>query len=309
MRHIVLFFLLVGTLSINADQKKPQKLQVLSSIKPIHLIVIELVGDSADAHLLIPENSSPHHYSYKPSDITKIKKASLIFRIDEHLESIISPILEKYSTNDKLISLADSKEVHLFPLTSTHSHDHKKGQAMDLHIWTSPENTMAMANSISRHLIEKDRSNAKAYKNNLKQFKHKVLGQIKSARITLLPVKNKPSIIFNDNWEYFRHFFELKPPFVINKQEGQLGNIKTILNVRKKIVNNQVSCVFSDPSINQARVNTITEGKKINTATIFILASNTPIKKGAYFKWFDSITTSIKNCLTVTSHENAIKPN
>lgn len=303
MRLIVLFFLLAGTLSVNASQLYSEKLQVLSTIKPIHLIVVELIGDKASAKQLIPDNSSPHDYSFKPSDLRKIKKASLIFRIDEDFESNISPTLENNSSKDILVSLADAKEIHLLSLSGEHAHDHghskKEVGNIDLHIWTSPANTIAIANIIALHLIKRDKVNAEVYTNNFKNFKMKILSTTEHIKSELLPFKNTPYAVFNDSWRYFRAFFELQEPTVINKHEGQSGNIRSIIKIRKKIASSDISCIFSDPSVNPARLNTITENQQINTAVIDILATNTPPTIGAYFTWIDTMRVNIKSCLTI----------
>lgn len=300
MRLIVLFFLLAGTLSVNASQLYSKKLQVLSTIKPIHLIVVELMGDKASAKQLIPDNSSPHDYSFKPSDLRKIKKASLIFRIDEDFESNISPTLENNSSKDKLVSLADAKEIHLLSLKGEHVHNHSKTDAggIDLHIWTSPTNTIAIANTIVLHLIKQDKENTEIYTHNFEKFKVKMLSTTERIKSELLPFKDTPYAVFNDSWRYFRDFFGLQEPIVINKHEGQSGNIRSIIKMRKKILSNEISCIFSDPSVNPARLNTITENKQINTAVIDILVNNTPATVGAYFTWIETMSISIKDCLT-----------
>ena len=98
MTRIVLFFLLTGIFDVQAS---PEKLNVLSSIKPVQLIVSAIGGDKIIARQLIPDYVSVHDYSFKLSDIKTIKNADVVFRIDEHLESIVSPLLEQYLPAEK----------------------------------------------------------------------------------------------------------------------------------------------------------------------------------------------------------------
>ena len=301
MRCIVLFFLFAGTFNITAIETNPEKIKILSTIKPIHLIVVALTDRKADPDQLIPDFSSPHHYSFRPSDIRKIKKASLIFRIDEHFESAINPALSSYSKPNRLISLAEEGDLQLLPMKEGHSHGHE-GEDFDMHIWTSPQNIIVMANTIASYLIKYDKLNAQTYTKNLEDFTSNVLSHSHKINLELQPFRNKPYAIFNNTWNYFAHTYKLREPILINTQEGQSANIKSILSIRKRIKTKEVGCVFSDPSMNKARLNVITEELTVNSAQIDILASNIIVKKDAYFSWITSMSKKIKQCLSYSNN-------
>lgn len=306
MRYIVPFFLLLfiltDTLSLNAVPLNTQKLNVLSTIKPIHMMVVELADTGVEATQLVPDNASPHDYSFKPSDISKIKNASLIFRIDEHFEAILSPVLEAHSSSNKLISLAESEGIKLLTFKDGEGHKHgdkhSGSENSDFHIWTSPQNAMVMAKTIAMHLIELDPSNKQLYEKNLKVFLSKMLVEIDQEKVKLEALKDKSYVVFNDSWRYFKDYYELKDPIVINRQEGQSGNIRAILKIRKKIASEKISCLFSDSSVNPARIETITEKQTIKSTQLDILAKEIPVKKGSYFKWLKTFNGNIVNCLS-----------
>ena len=98
MRRIVLYFAVLGILSvfISAASAEPYKtkIKVLSSIKPIQSIVLAIAGGHVDSAQLIPDYASPHAYAFKPSDMRKIKKADIIFRIDDHFEVMLNQLFE-----------------------------------------------------------------------------------------------------------------------------------------------------------------------------------------------------------------------
>lgn len=301
MRLIVLFFLLTGTLSINAAVLKTKKLKVLSTIKPIHLLVMELAGNKIEAMQLIPDNASPHEYSFKPSDISKIKKASLIFRIDEHFESILGPVLENYSSTNELISLADSENITLLSIKSGEGHKHKgehlNTKNTDFHIWTSPRNVMAMANAIAAHLMRLDVSNKQFYEKNLETFIAKIQIEIQHTKEILQAYKREPYLVFNNTWRYYKNYYGLQDPIVINRQEGQSGNIRAILKIRNKIKTKNIHCIFADSSVNRAKIETIIEGHNIKNVELDVLAKTIPLESGAYFKWLSLLNRNIVNCL------------
>jgi zinc transport system substrate-binding protein len=139
MRGIVLFFLLSGMLTacgnnsgdkesveniaenktetktVTEKTKVSEPLHIVTTIKPLQSIVLAILGDQLEDHVssfqLIPDYSSPHNASFKPSDIRKVSQADIIFRIDEHMEVMLNPLLEKHK--DKLISLAEVEGIAL----------------------------------------------------------------------------------------------------------------------------------------------------------------------------------------------------
>ena len=166
--------------SIDKNKTKVEvRLHVISSIKPIQAIVLAIAGDYVQSEQLIPDYSSPHNYSFKPSDIRKVKSADVIFRIDEHMESQLNAIFENIESSTKLISLAEAKGLKLLESGDSH-HEHEsdandkqesdKYENIDFHIWTSPRNATIIAGRVTKTLSELDTKNAKNYQQNLKKF-------------------------------------------------------------------------------------------------------------------------------------------
>jgi zinc transport system substrate-binding protein len=56
-------------------------LQLLSSIKPVQLIVAAIAGDRAQVDVLLPATTSPHLYQLRPSDRQALSDADKVFWI------------------------------------------------------------------------------------------------------------------------------------------------------------------------------------------------------------------------------------
>ena len=67
-----------------------EKINVVASIKPLQLVMHELLGDQADVKVLLPAGASPHHYSLKPSEIRSLNQADLIVWVGEDLEQFLA---------------------------------------------------------------------------------------------------------------------------------------------------------------------------------------------------------------------------
>ena len=82
---IITIILLNFTLIANTKEKK-----IVTTIKPIHSILLNIVD--SDVELLLNNNSSPHDFKLKPSDMKKITDSDVLIYIDESIESFIEKI-------------------------------------------------------------------------------------------------------------------------------------------------------------------------------------------------------------------------
>ncbi len=309
VRHIALLLVMIGLLTTACvDHKSASgKIKVVSTIKPINSNVVAIAGDKVDAVQLIPDFASPHSYSIKPSDIRKIKKADIIFRIDENMEVMLQPVLALREAHTRFVSLADEAWMKLLPFSREQSNENPKEKGMsahahehgniDLHIWTSPDNSIAMATLIAQTLIAADSANKGHYENNLQMFVKAVRLATKNIQHLLEPVKNSPYLVFHNSWQYFSHYFGLKAPVIFSLQQSISADVKSIKEARKRIVEEGITCVFSEPGVRAARVNILIEGLGINTAEIDVLQSKFTVNKSTYVHWLIAMANDVKGCL------------
>ena len=63
--------------------------KIITTIKPLHSLVQSVLGDTAEAGLLITGSGSPHNYNLKPSQVKAMREAEVIFYIDEDFETFL----------------------------------------------------------------------------------------------------------------------------------------------------------------------------------------------------------------------------
>ena len=287
-----------GSDSIDKNKTKVEaRLQVISSIKPIQMIVLAIAGDYVQSEQLIPDYASPHNYSFKPSDIRKVKKADVVFRIDEHMETQLNSVFASLASKTKLISLSEVNGLKLLESNHTdHEDENENHENIDFHIWTSPRNALILATVVTEALSELDPNNAKKYQNNFKAFSE--LLKLESDKISAKLVKYHSSayIVFHNSWQYFANEFGLQKPIVVDMHEGISGGAKTVSEIRQKINKDNIRCVFYDDSISEARLKLLT--KKVNTAKIDVLANDVELNQSAYINWLEQLTEQVETCLS-----------
>lgn len=116
------------------QNNRAHKIHVLSTIKPIAIIVAAIAGEAGryvEQEQLIPDYASPHFFTLKPSSIRKLKQADLIFRIGDNMEIMLAPVFDRLDDKSRLVSLAQQAKIHLLPLPAGHMHHHPGHTAHD----------------------------------------------------------------------------------------------------------------------------------------------------------------------------------
>lgn len=103
--------------------------QVVTSIKPVSMIVTAIGGDEVKVEQLVNNQASPHDYVMRPSDLRKLDQADLVVWVGESLETF----LEK-----PLANLSSKKDIEWMALSGTYlrefgeeGHDHDEHEGHD----------------------------------------------------------------------------------------------------------------------------------------------------------------------------------
>ena len=289
-----------GEKGVELNPDKPQQLEIVTTIKPIQAIVAAIVNDNVDSFQLIPDYASPHDYSFKPSDISRVKNANIIFRIDEHMEVMLNPVFENLNAKTRLVSLAEEGDIKLLPVTkaskAVKDDQHNHGN-IDFHIWTSPKNALVMAKSIAKTLVELDPINASSYQQNLDSFSQQLDQVTSELSKALVKAQHKQYIVFHDSWQYFATEFQLQEPVVVNLHEGLTPGVKSVSEIRQKIEADHIGCIFYDQDVAPAQLALLSDKQSVKTIEIDVLARKLEVNKDTYLNWLQNMGQQISACL------------
>ena len=301
------------------------ELQVVTSIKPVHSLASAVMEGVNTPHLLMRGFASPHTFSLRPSDADRLESADVIFLIDESLERSLAGAIESIAEKALVVELAQSRGLNRKPFRETglfedesdadhgHGHDeeseshdehadddhadHDHG-AFDPHVWLDPVNTRAMVQAIADTLAQADPLNADRYVSNADQFNRR-LEQL-TAQITaeVSSVRDKPFIVFHDAYRYFEERFELTFTGSVVVSPEHPPSAKILRQLRDKIRESGVACVFDEPQFSNRIVSVIVEGTSARTGTIDPLGADIEAGPELYFTLLHNIATSFKDCLS-----------
>ena len=256
----------------------------------------------------MPDGTSPHTYSLKPSDLAKIKTAELIIWVGEDLETFMPTVLKNIDKN-KQIELMDIPTIKSLLRTSTNNHDQQKTHThnndsdhdhhgeYDEHIWLSPKIANEIAQAVHDKLISIYPDKKDIFDENLNEFTVKLAETEQNIAKKLINVQNSGYFVFHDAYGYFESQFGLKNlgSFTINPtvQPG----VQTVYAIKRELKEHQAVCVFREPQFSPAVIEKIVNGTDVRIGELNPLGTDITLSKNAYSQFLLKLTQQLLDCL------------
>ncbi len=312
---IIILMVVYCGYSINANAQSPQ---VVVTIKPLHALVAEIMGDTGEPLLLIDQDSA-HDVRLKPSQMRALQKADMLFYIDENFESFLKRTTKSLPEKVTQIALMQQKQVTLYPYREGaiwESHNHNESdhadehedeheehddahdeEGDDPHIWLDIENSRVMVDVIAAQLSLRYPQHKAVYRKN---------AAVLSARLTALGGKLKqkmahlPSadfIVFHDAYQYLEHYLGIKASGAITLMPNDGASPKRLREIRHVITQRNISCIFTEPYMSPRLMQSVTEGFTVRHTKLDPLGSEMPAGVGMYDSLMEGLVQSIYGCL------------
>ena len=295
--------------------------QVVATIAPVHSLTASVMAGVATPRLLVPPAASPHNYTLKPSDARALGQAQLIVWVGEEIEPFMEKPLEALGKKARVLELSKLKVITLLPareggVWESHGPDAKKNghsdkkeasgkkaethkeHEKDLHLWLSPANAQEIARALALALAEIDPANAPAYGANLEKLLARLGALDAELRESLKPAAGKPYIVFHDAYQYFERHYGLSPAGAISVTSAHEPGAKRLYEIRKRITDAKVACVFREPQFSSRLVETVVRGTPAKVGVLDPDGGATiPPGPEAYFRLMRGLAASLRDCL------------
>jgi zinc transport system substrate-binding protein len=306
----------------SAGAASAEDLAVVATIKPIHALVAKVMGEAGEPTLLVKGAASPHTYSLKPSDAKALNNARLVFRVSGEIEPFTRKIVESLPKTVTVVTLADAPGLTLLDQRKgdtfeahrhdDHDHDHDhghghddedhgtadgKGPVRDGHVWLDPRNGVAIVREIARALSEAAPSQAAKFEANAAAAITEIESTSREIADELAPVKDKPFVVFHDAYQYFESRFGLAAAGSITVSPDVQPSAKRLGEIRRKIKDLNVTCVFAEPQFKSKLVATVVEGTGAKSGTLDPEGASVEPGPGAYVTLLHNLGRDLKQCL------------
>lgn len=222
MRYLLLLFCLLLNVA-RAD------LSVVTSIPALYQITAAIMQGAGSPQLLIKDEHSAHHFSFKPSHFRTLQQADLVIWVDRHFEAGFQRLPETLP--------AQTHQLEILPAMGM--------QSQDGHIWYSPKLLIAMSHHIADKLTELDADNQAIYNQNRIVFEQQI--NLWRQGIESLLSQDTPAFLLDHNFlQHFEDAFGITPVAVINDSHGHHRGIKALQQIEKLLKDQPVNCLISN---------------------------------------------------------------
>ena len=173
---------------------------------------------------------------------------------------------------------------------------HESG-AFDMHLWLDPVNAGMMVSAIADALSRTDPVNAGAYAANARALLGRLEELTMQIAAEVAPVRNKPFIVFHDAYRHFEDRFGLTAAGSIVVSPGRSPGVRRISDLRDKIRELGVTCVFAEPQFEPRLVDVLIEGTPARPGTVDPLGATIESGPDLYFTLLHDMAASFNACL------------
>ncbi|MGR5141568.1 zinc ABC transporter substrate-binding protein ZnuA [Photobacterium sp. DNB23_23_1] len=295
-----------------------QDLKVVSTVKPITMIVQELTQGVTSTETLLPAGASPHDYALRPSDARKLNDADLVIWVGPELERFLTKILED---KENVLTLTEQDSIHFRHYGEAHDehaghdhddhghddhaghdhddHDHHghSHDGIDPHLWLGPEQAVQAAQVITDKLVALDPAHKDKFEANLVNFIDEVKTAMVAIEQTLTPVVDRGYFVFHDGYGYFEEQFGLNNLGHFTVEPDRRPGAKTLISIRNSLKDQHAHCVFSEPQFSPAVVDSVVRGTGVNIGTLDPMGTDIAYGDGSYVEFLQTLGNSFSQCL------------
>jgi len=211
---------------------------VLVSILPQKYFVETIAGDMVEVQPLIPKGASPATYSLKPSDLAKIKRASIYFTIGVPFEKMWMDRIKSANPSLKIVDCG--AYTRRFPLEAHHHESH-----LDPHIWLAPNYVIQILRKIAETLSFEDPAHARHYLRNMERSIAHVAAIDREILQMRLHSSRQAFLVYHPSFGYFARAYHLRQLAI--EHEGKEPKSKELLDLVKQAKALGIHTIFIEP--------------------------------------------------------------
>ena len=178
-----------------------------------------------------------------------------------------------------------------------HDDDDEDHGPYDMHVWLDPINGWTMARAIAGALSELDPANAATYDANVDDLLHRLDHLTGEIAQDVAPARGVPFIVFHDGYRYFEDRFGLTAAGSVVVSPERPPGARRISELRDRVQELGVVCVFDEPQFDKRLVATVTEGSDVKVGTVDPLGAAIEDGPELYFTLLRNMATSFADCL------------
>ena len=262
---------------------------VVTTIRPMTMLVEAIAGDSVEVHQLLPDSEVPHHYSLRIADRALLAQADLLLWVGPDLESFLSKSVTALRP-EKVITATELPDIQWLSTTP-------EGQAAnsDPHIWMNPNNGRVIATEVGNWLAAHYPGQREHLLAAQQLFNQQLSEMTAKTAANLSPLQQTNFIVDHDAFGHFGEAFGLHQSGALKTSTGLSSGAR---DFHQLLNQNDVRCIIAEPRHNHGRVEQLAAKLNAKIAVIDPLGADIPLGSKAYIQLIDDIGEKLTVCLS-----------
>jgi zinc/manganese transport system substrate-binding protein len=297
---ILVAALLSAALACSSCARKPGtgKRTIIVTYSVLGSVVKELVGDSFDVIVSIPDGLDPHEWEPSAKDIEAIDKADLVVENGLGLEEGMTKALDAARRAEvKIFTATDHVVVRTVGAgegVPSGDPDQSLG-AEDPHIWTDPVTMRAVADALADEILADFKVDLAKRREEL-DARYDALDAEVAASVAKLPLEKRKLVTGHESMGYFaqRYGFKLVGALIPSLSSQAESSAAGIVALKKLVADAGVGVIFTEASENPKVALALAEEAKVRTVPLITHALP---KGGDYAAFVRGLSATIAGAL------------
>ncbi|MGH1428694.1 MAG: metal ABC transporter solute-binding protein, Zn/Mn family [Arenicella sp.] len=301
--------LLFAVMPVEANSNDEQGVNIVTSIKPLALLVKEIMDDDDFVQEVLSKNQNHHLTSLKPSQRKMISQADVVFYIDESFETFLSKVKSSDAADSKYIALGDTPGLRLLSMRKSgqlphvahrnksrkqaSKHGHHGHSGVDWHIWLNPDNAMVMLMKIRDELTRIRPENEVVYQRNYEIFSQHLIVHASEKAKRMMEVLHSPFFVLHDGLQYFEEQYALHSSGIILRHDENSVSVRHLSELRKVRKDKGVNIVIKEEQYSDRAVKSLAGRQPFKVINVDSLAQGSLSHVEDYIEYTDELTNII----------------
>ena len=312
------------------------EIKVVTTIKPLHSLIANVMDGVGEPSLIIEGSTSPHSFTLKPSHAKLLEEADLIFWVGEGIETFMERPIESIVKNAEVVKFMEVESIEklkfreesIFGNHDDHDdHDEDHDDHDEDHDDHDDHDEGHDDHDDHDEHTEHEGHNHGEFDahiwldpNNAKEMVHEIAHELvhidpankdkyeANAETTIQEIdeliddvskdinKDAKFVVFHDAYQYFEERFGLRASGALTLNTDVLPGAKQIDEIQDVIKDKGIKCIFSEPQFNPKIISTIAQDMNIKIGVFDPLGANIESDKDLYFKLISNLGNELKGC-------------
>lgn len=303
MKKFLMASLVIAVPGVASAQNSTPK--IVADIGPVHALVQQVLGDIAQAELLLEGQFDIHDFAFKPSQAARLQDADVFFWVGADLSPWMAGPLNALAPNSQSIELIESDRIDVltrreFKVNGHDDHDHDHSDHghgnIDAHAWLDPAIAVAWVDDIAQALSVKMPDHREAIAMNAVQTKQEIAAKEQNIRVQFDGLEDLEFIVLHDALRYFENAFNLSVKGVVSTGGSHAHSPQAIRALQTVLADQQIDCALIEKGESKNAIARLFPGSSIAVVEVSLFGNATTTSPIRYADFLQDIADNFLEC-------------